>query len=213
MRTEAFVTRCSTRWGTGLLLVLLLAHAFVPALAWLGNASGQPWGNLLSGEGVRWYFLYVAESFRSPLMAVVVPVVLLLGALERSGLSDVGRVWWERGTRSLTYRQRTASLVSGIFLLCYGTGLLFLVYGPHSVLRSVTGDVYPSPFIPGIFQNMAAGMVLASLLYAALSNHLRGWKEILSVLYWGMRCHAVWLLDAVLGTHLYNMICYVWGGV
>lgn len=213
MKNEAFITRCSARWGTVLLFVLLLTHVLVPTLAWLGNASGLPWGNMLSGEGIRWYFLHVAERFYSPLMEAVILIVLLLGALERSGLSDAGRIWLEKGTRSLTYRQRKACLVTGIFLLCYGLGLLFFVYAPNAILRSVTGEVYPSPFIPGIFQNLVAGFVLASLLYAALSNHLREWKEILSVLYWGIRVHAVWLLDAVLASHLYRMICYVWGDV
>lgn len=213
MKTEAFITRKSTHWGTLLLLGLLLAHVLLPALAWLGKASGQPWGNPFSGEGIRWYFLHVAESFHSPLMAVVVPIVLLVGALERSGLSDAGRVWWEKGARSLTYRQRTACLVSGIFFLCYAAGLLLLLCGPHAILRSVTGEVYPSPFVSGILQNAVVGVVLSSLIYATLSNHLRGWRESLSVLYWGIHSYAVWLFDAVLSSHLYSVAVYVWGGM
>lgn len=213
MKTEATGGKGSTWMGTIVLCVLLLAHVLLPGLAWLGSASGLPWENLLSGEGLRWYFRHIAESFSSPLMAVVFPVILLLGALERSGLSDAGRIWMAGGARALTYRQRTACLVAAFFLLCYGAGLLLLLSGPHAVLRGVTGEAFPSPFVPGILQNVVTGIVLASLIYAALSNHLRGWQENLSVLYWGIRRHAVWLLDAVLAFHLYNIIGYVWGGM
>lgn len=213
MKNEVFGMGRGERWGTTVLSMLLSVHLLLPALAWLGTASGLPWGNLLSGEGIRWYFLHIAESFHSPLMGVVVPLALLSGALERSGLSDAGRAWTYKGARSLTYRQRKACLVAALFLLFYVACLLFLLCGPRAILRSVTGEVYPSPFVSGIFQNVVAGFVLASFIYAALSNHLRGWQEALSVLYWGIRRHAVWLLDAVLAFHLYNVVFYVWGGV
>lgn len=168
--------------ASALLFVLLIAHLLLPLLAWLGSAAGFPLGNLFSSEGIRWYYLHIQDCYRSPFMTVVFPVVLVLGAIERSGLSEIIEDSVSKGVLSLTYRQRKACLMAGTFLLLYLAGMLLLLFGPYAILLSVTGHLYPSPFVSGILQTMSLGFVLTSLLYAVLSFHLRGWQECLSVL-------------------------------
>lgn len=102
--------------------------------------------------------------------------------------------------------------MAGTFLLLYMAGMLLLLLGPHAILLSVTGHLYPSPFVSGILQTMSLGFVLTSLLYAVLSFHLRGWQECLSVLYWGIQRYDVWILISMLAAQLYNALCYVWNG-
>ncbi len=198
--------------ASALLAVLLIAHLLLPPLGWLGSAAGFPFGNLFSSEGIRWYYLHIQDCYRSPFMAAVFPVVLVLGAVERSGLSGIIKDSIDKGVLSLTYRQRKACLMAGTFLLLYLAGMLFLLIGPHPVLLSVTGRLYPSPFVSGILQAMSLGLVLASLLYAVLSFHLRGWQECLSVLYWGIRRYDVWILVSLSAVQLYDALCYVWNG-
>ena len=102
--------------------------------------------------------------------------------------------------------------MAGTFLLLYLAGMLLLLFGPYAILLSVTGHLYPSPFVSGILQTMSLGFVLTSLLYAVLSFHLRGWQECLSVLYWGIQRYDVWILISMLAAQLYNTLCYVWNG-
>lgn len=174
MRNRFMIYRKGHSVASALLFVLLIAHLLLPPLAWLGSAAGFPLGNLFSSEGVRWYYLHIQDCYRSPFMAVVFPVVLVFGAIERSGLSEIIKDTISKGVLSLTYRQRKACLMAGTFLLLYMAGMLLLLLGPHAILLSVTGHLYPSPFVSGILQTMSLGFVLTSLLYAVLSFHLRG---------------------------------------
>lgn len=89
MRNRFMIYRKGHSVASALLFVLLMAHLLLPPLAWLGSAAGFPLGNLFSSEGVRWYYLHIQDCYRSPFMAVVFPVVLVFGAIERSGLSEI----------------------------------------------------------------------------------------------------------------------------
>ncbi|MCD8318424.1 MAG: AbgT family transporter [Paraprevotella sp.] len=133
----------------------------------------------------------------------------MAGAMERSGLSAIVRELWKKGRVSLTYRQRRACWMSGIFLLCVVTGTILLMLGPNAILLNVTGHIYPSPFWFGIVLSLFMELMATALVYAALSFHLRGWQECLSGLYWGIQRHAAWLLVAILFSHLYHTLCYV----
>ena len=89
MRNRFMIYRKGHSVASALLFVLLIAHLLLPLLAWLGSAAGFPLGNLFSSEGIRWYYLHIQDCYRSPFMTVVFPVVLVLGAIERSGLSEI----------------------------------------------------------------------------------------------------------------------------
>lgn len=130
MRNRFMIYRKGHSVASALLFVLLIAHLLLPLLAWLGSAAGFPLGNLFSSEGIRWYYLHIQDCYRSPFMAVVFPVVLVFGAIERSGLSEIIKDTISKGVLSLTYRQRKACLMAGTFL--------FIVYGRNaaSVARS-----------------------------------------------------------------------------
>lgn len=117
MRNRFMIYRKGHSVASALLFVLLIAHLLLPLLAWLGSAAGFPLGNLFSSEGIRWYYLHIQDCYRSPFMTVVFPVVLVLGAIERSGLSEIIEDSVSKGVLSLTYRQRKACLMAGTFLL------------------------------------------------------------------------------------------------
>lgn len=108
MRNRFMIYRKGHSVASALLFVLLIAHLLLPLLAWLGSAAGFPLGNLFSSEGIRWYYLHIQDCYRSPFMTVVFPVVLVLGAIERSGLSEIIEDSVSKGVLSLTYRQRKA---------------------------------------------------------------------------------------------------------
>ena len=89
--------------------------------------------------------------------------------------------------------------------------VILSVKGPMPVLLSVTGRVYPSPFFNALYQSVPMGLTFAMMAYASLCGHLRGWHECLSVLYWGVRRHAVWLFITVLSVWLFKVSAYVCG--
>ncbi|MCD8318425.1 MAG: hypothetical protein LUC45_06145, partial [Paraprevotella sp.] len=55
-------------WVSGLLYVLILSQFFLVPLAWLGSAAGLPLRNLLSSEGIRWYYLHIQDCFHSRIL-------------------------------------------------------------------------------------------------------------------------------------------------
>ena len=199
------------RAATVIMFLLLATHLLLLPLSWLGSAAGLPWGNYLSDEGIRWYFLHIQDGFYSPFSVGTFSIALLIGSLERAGLTDVLADMVKDGRVSLTDRQTKACLISGGFFVLYMAGILILLLGPHRVLLSVTGHFYPSPYFAGILHIASLGVVITSLIYAVMSFHLRGWMECLSVIYWGIQRYDVWILDAILMSHLYHAICYVWG--
>ena len=193
------------------LAVLLALHFLCFPASWLGNAAGMPWGNLMSVEGIRWYCAHIPSILCTPVLAYVVPLIVLAGAVERSGVGEMLRSRFSSGHFHLTYRQRRALGFSFGFFLLVMVAVILSVKGPMPVLLSVTGRVYPSPFFNALYQSVPMGLTFAMMAYASLCGHLRGWHECLSVLYWGVRRHAVWLFITVLSVWLFKVSAYVCG--
>lgn len=194
-----------------ILLLLLLSSVLLSLLGWLGNTVGLPFRNLFSAEGTRWYYLHVADCFHSSVTTVSVPLLLMAGAMERSGLAGAVRGIMKHGMMVLTYRQRKAFWISLTFLVYYCAVLVFLLVGPYDILCSVTGRIFPSPYVSGFLQSVPAGFILMSLLYGVVSYHLRGLHECLSVFYWGLRRYAMVLLMLWLAVTSYHSFVYVAG--
>lgn len=193
------------------LTVLLVILVVLPPFSWLGSAMGLPVRNLFSGEGIRWFYAHLHESLTTPLFRVVIPVVLVVGAFMRSGLGRLlgGLCRMRQADKWVTYRQRTALLVAGIFFVAYFVAMLLLILAPQAVLLSAMGHIFPSPFAYGMIPVSTLGLQITALIYARLSNHLHGLGESLSVLYWGIRSYAAWIFIAILAAQVLNTITYV----
>lgn len=194
-----------------ILAVLLGTWGILAPLSWIGSAIGYPMRNLFSDEGLRWFYAHLHESFTTPVLAVALPAALLCGAVSRSGLGRVlADICQLRGKRPrITYRQKTALGIAGIFFTVYFSTVLLCVLTPHAILLGATGRIYPSPFAYGILPVTALGVQFTSMIYANLSNHLHGPDEILSVLYWGIRHYAVWIFITLLAAQLIHTIIYI----
>lgn len=190
------------------LSVLCIAAA---PLSWMGSVMGYPVRNLFSEEGIRWFYAHLRESFTTPLLAYVIPTALLFGALSRSGLgtllSEMCRTG--EGRRRITYRQRTALLTAAVFLAVCVAASLVLILSPQAVLLGASGGIFPSPFVCGVLPVATLCILAAAMIYAHLSNHLHGTAEVLSVMYWGIRQHAVWVFITILTAQLYHSVIYI----
>ncbi len=170
---------------------------------------GLPVRNLLTAEGIRWYCLDMRELYNPVSLSVLMPVILAIGALERSGLYALMKGGINGGIKSFTYRQRTALFSAFVFFLVALVGLILLIFGPHPVLLSVTGYLWTSPFLPGALSVIPWIVILSSLIYAFMSRHLRGRGEWVSVIYWGVLRYGAWVVVILLGASLYRVWCYV----
>ena len=195
-----------------ILAVLFVAHLLWFPVSWLGSAAGLAWENLLSVQGLRWYCFHAQDMLCTPVLSYVIPVVVLVGALERSGIWNVFRERMSVGRFQLTYRQRRALAMSGVFFCLFMGAVILSVTGPVPILLSITGEMYPSPFFVALCQSVPVGLTLSALAYASLGGHLRGWPDCLSVLYWGAARHAVWIFVTVLSVWFYEVAAYVCGG-
>ncbi len=196
---------------TWLLSLLVVMCVVTPPFAWIGNVMGYPVRNLFSEEGIRWVYAHMQDSFTTSLLALVFPVVLLCGAVSRSGLGTLLTGLYRRGGRRyrITYRQKTALLTAGIFLAVCGAASLLLILSPQAILLGVTGEIFPSPFIYGILPVTTLCVQGASMIYAHLSNHLHGTAEMLSVMYWGIRQYAAWIFIAILAAQFFHSVVYI----
>ena len=198
-------------FASWLLAALLALHFLWFSVSWLGSAVGMPWGNLMSVEGIRWYSSHMQDILCTPALAYVIPLIVLVGAVERSGVWEMLRDGFSANRFHLTYRQRRALGFSiGLFLF-FMVAVFLSVVGPVPVLLSVTGQVYPSPFFIALYQSVPMGLTFSLMAYASLCGHLRGWRECLSVLYWGVGRHAVWIFITVMAVWLFKVSAYVCG--
>ena len=140
-------------------LSLFLAEIMLILLSWLLSAAMPNSGirSLLSGEGLRWFMGHFGNILATPQLAWLLLAAIAVGCLKCCGFKR----------SPLNYRERRALLIGGSILAVCILAILLLTFMPHAVLRSATGDLWPSPFsysiIPGTFQSL--GDVYHSLLY------------------------------------------------
>ena len=102
-------------FASWLLAALLALHFLWFPASWLGSAVGMPWGNLMSVEGIRWYSSHMQDILCTPALAYVIPLIVLVGAVERSGVWEMLRDGFSANRFHLTYRQRRALGFSDYF--------------------------------------------------------------------------------------------------
>lgn len=102
--------------------------------------------------------------------------LISVGAVLRSGL-------W----RGMLDGKMTEALVSALAVagVC-DVALILLALMPGSPLLSVTGGLFPSPWLAGLFPSVCFELVLVSIVYGLVSGYIRGLLGILSVLTYGI---------------------------
>lgn len=218
MKNELYNNPFTSRLTNVFLLTLLFCHIILFLLSWLSSATGWPLRNLFTTEGIRWFFLHIKDSLCSPAFAVILPILLTLGAFHRSGFSSIIIELLKRNKTSstITYRKRKALWMACLFFVFYMLFFIAFIIRREPILLSVTGHVYPSPFLRGFLQITTIGLTITAAIYSNLSNHLHGVNEYISVFYWGIQRYALWIFVTILGTQFYNFLCYVFsdfGGI
>ena len=202
-------------WPTYVLVALLIMFVVLVFMSWLANATGMKMHTLLSSEGLRWLFLNVADIISSPWLVYLILGLSCLGAVSRSGLWEaINRMLhWDKENGQLAYRQRVALISSGLFFFLYLACLFSLVFSPYAALLSVTGTLFPSPFLAGLFPALVFGGHVTALLYGSLSNRLRNFHETFEIFYWGIQRYAIWIIIYLTGALFWETFQYTVGRV
>lgn len=146
--------------------ILLLTQMATIIGSWLFNAfmpDDTLGRSLLSSEGVRWMFLHSSDSMlTSPLLWVILAQVAC-GIIKGSGLYDCIVTLCRRD--ALTYRQRTALIITTIAAALIVSVILSLTVLPHALLLSVTGTLIPGPFAQSAIPVLCFCLTIIAVVY------------------------------------------------
>ncbi len=180
------------------MVLLLLASSLLPLLSWMMSAFGVPCRSLLSEEGWRWLCLHYTDALFSPWVCAFCALLVAMGAMLRSGQL--------KGTASVSVG---ASVISGLFgIVCLGL-LIFAGTYSHSPLLSITGGLFPSPYIQGFPFMLALLLLSQALLYAFLTRQIRSLQDFCAFFTYGISHFAQYIVIAMLLSALVCSVEYV----
>lgn len=179
-----------------LLALAAVLAAVLPFASWLLNLMGLPVRSMFSDEGLRWLFLHGAESMFDYGAMVGIGCFAALGSLMYVGLDG-------------SLYRRTPFLVSLFFAAVIDALLLLAMLHPRSPLISLTGSLWPSPFLHGLPFALCIGLQVVALIYGLLVQRVRDVHSFASFLCAGMLRYAPWMVCVALCSFLCSGLRYV----
>lgn len=146
--------------------ILLLAQTATIIGSWLYGALAPDdmFGrSLLSSEGIRWMFLHSADTMLTAPLLWLILAMMALGMVKGSGLYDCLQQLFLR--KAITYRQRTALVITSLATLLIVIVMLSLTVLPHALLLSTTGTLIPGPFAQSAIPVVCFCLMVISLVY------------------------------------------------
>ena len=179
-----------------LLTASVACAAVLPFASWLLGLLGLPLRSMFSDEGLRWLFLHGGESMFSYGAMVCAACFVALGSMVYSGIDGSD------------YR-RTPFLVSLFFAAIIDALLLLAMLHPHSPLISLTGSLWPSPFLHGLPFALCIGLQLVALIYGLQVRRVHDLHSFVEFLCAGLVRYAPWIVFVVLCSFVWNGLKYV----
>jgi len=189
--------------------ILLLAQIILVLLSWLLSATRlEGVRSMLSSEGIRWFFGSFTQHVGSPLFVWLVLMLIALGALQRCGIVNIF-IPKKSVKTSLTYRDRIAIRVSFVFLIIYIAIICLLVFMPHAILLSATGELFPSAFSRSLIPIIAFGFVVFAISFGLMSGKMKTLGNILESLSYGISRGAPIIIIYILAIQFYASLRFV----
>ena len=182
-------------------ITLIVAELLLFFFSWIISATlTEGIHSLLSAEGIRWFLSHFTDIIQSPLLIWLILISIGYGCLKRSQILSF---------RHYDYRQKIAIRWTLIVLLLYVITVSILVFAPHAILLSATGQIWPSPFSNALIPIISTGIVFASVNFGVISHSFNSATTITNAMVDGIRDASPIILIYVLGTLLYHSVCYV----
>jgi aminobenzoyl-glutamate transport protein len=80
---------------------------------------------------------------------------------------------------------------------------------PHAVLRSATGDLWPSPFSYSIIPVLSFSLCLFSIVYGIIAGTFQSLSDVYHSLLYGIRWASPLLLFYILFIQFYESLMFV----
>lgn len=128
---------------------------------------------LLSSEGIRWFFGTFVANLQSETLVWLLLLLVGYGCFSESGLPHAVRHLSLHG--GIAYRERIALMICLFELVTFLVVMTSLTCMPQAILRSVTGDLFPSDFSVSIVASLSFVLLMTGTTYGAAS---RSFKDI-----------------------------------
>ena len=179
------------------LVALSVVAVSLPFFSWILAALGLPVDNMLSDDGLRWFFLHMPE----PIMNYYVMVIIL-------SLSALGCMQYVRfGEEDRSSRLNLAVCFGLAFLI--DVLLLLAAFHPRSPLISLTGRLVPSPLLHGLPFILCIGIILVAFVWGLLTRQLTSHTSYRQFLSEGFRRYGSLMVAAMLVSFIWYCIRYV----
>ncbi len=190
-----------------LCMVLLVAEGVLVIVSWLLSALRlEGVRSMLSSEGIRWFVGGFSDIVASPLLAWLLLMLIACGSIQQSGVIPL------LGSKGkISFRDRLALRVAGVFVLLYAIVICMLTIMPHAILLSVKGSLFPSAFSRSILPIICFGVTLFSIVFAMMSGHKKTGEDIIDILSYGIRQGASLVIIYIFAIQFYASLRFVFG--
>lgn len=187
-------------------LTLCSLQALVILLSWIISALYPESGlhSLLSGVGLRWLLSTYASNMNSDTFVWLVELSIFLGAFIWSGLP--GKII---AYNRCDYNERFALKIFFFEILIGIISCIILAVYPHSSLLSITGNLFPGPYIKAVAIILGMSLFIGSLSFLLLSGKVKSFRDIEKTFVYGVQCIAPLIVIYFLLNELYKMVLFV----
>jgi hypothetical protein len=191
--------------------ICLMGQAILILASWLWTAA-MPESNvrsLLSSAGIRWFFGSFADNEASVLLVWLILLSITWGTILHSGTASAIRLVFSRQSRLLGSQKLLALELAAALLVVELIIVSLLVFVPHAVLLSVTGNLFPGPFSASIIPTVSFMFISSSVFYGMMCDNLHSLTEIFDCLCSCKKWIMPLLFLYITGRELWCSLCYV----
>ena len=165
--------------------------------------------SLLSSVGIRWFFGTFANNEASVLLVWLLLLSIAWGTFLQSGMAEAVRNIFHLQPHQLSSQKLLALEVAAGLLIVELIVMLLLIFMPHAVLLSVTGNLFPGPFSASIIPAFSFMIVSSSVFYGMMGDNLHSLTEIFDCLCSCKKWIMPLLLFYITARELWCSLCYV----
>ena len=137
--------------------------------SWIANAYGFEVQSLLSASGIRWTFGKMIGQTASSYLVWLLVIAFTYGVVRKANFN----------LHASDYRNRLAWRAVITMTILFIACIIMLAFVPHAVLRSVTGELFPSPFATSLVPFAAFFVLLTSVIYGCIVNSFKCISDVI----------------------------------
>lgn len=183
--------------------LILCSLLLVSIASWVMAVLGMDVCNVLSPEGYRWVCLHVMSSLMPAYLSPLIALVVIVGCIEHSRIVKVLL------KDQHTVNEKLGLITAFVAFFILSSPVVVPVFKVKSALRSVTGQLLPSPWFYSMPFALSLIVFLSTLFFCLFAYKDNFFRLVGSLLSAGISRYAIWLVDFSLFSLLVDIIRYV----